>query len=204
MTTAPSSRPSASAARRCARVRLRPVGLAKSGTEIERLHRAAAGAGAIGGRRAIAAAKAQPVVARLVGGKRLQRAEIGRIFDEQGIARRQQRLAEEVEALLRAGGDEDVVRRRRDAGAPHLRRDPGAQRLVALADAVLQRRGGLAQRLGIGGARRPRRETGWDRECRRRRKSPRACRRVSAVPGFPRRACRPCGGRKARGRGRRT
>ena len=51
-------------------------------------------------------------VARLVQRERLQRAEVGRGFDEDRAARIDERLAEQVERLLRAGRDQHLRRAR--------------------------------------------------------------------------------------------
>ena len=95
----------------------------------------------------------QPVVVGFVGGKGLQGAKIGRPRDERRIALGQVELAEIVERLLRAGGDDDVVEPAGNAELVHLRRDPRAQPLVPLGRRILQRgpAGPLPQRLGIGG-----------------------------------------------------
>ena len=77
---------------------------------------------------------------RLEQRERLQRAEIGRRFHQHAAARVDQRLAEQVEALLRARGHEHVLRI--DAHRPRrvARRNPFAQLQIAFRRAVLQRR----------------------------------------------------------------
>ena len=94
---------------------------------------------AIGLRRAIAMLGPQRVVARLVGREGLQGAEIGRGGDERGVVRAQQQLAGEIEPLLRAGGDDDVLLGRRHAELGHMRGNPARQRRVALGNGILQR-----------------------------------------------------------------
>ena len=65
--------------------------------------------------------------------------------DQRGVVLRQQQLAEELEALLRPGRDDDVVEATRHAETAHVGDDPLAQRQEALGHRVLQAtgRGGL-------------------------------------------------------------
>ena len=72
-----------------------------------------AGAIRIGLRRAVAVLGPQLVVARLAGREGLQRAEVGRRRHQRRVAGRQQQPAQELERLLRARGDDDVVLLRR-------------------------------------------------------------------------------------------
>jgi hypothetical protein len=73
--------------------------------------------------------------------------EVRRRFGDDDVARIEQRFAEQIEELLRAGGDNDVVRAETDAARrepverEHVAEDLVAQRRVALRGAVLQ--GGL-------------------------------------------------------------
>ncbi len=66
-------------------------------------------------------------------GQPVQRALIGLLLDDNGVAARQQRRVDEVERLERAGDDQDIVGDAVDAGiALELRRQKFAKRTVAL------------------------------------------------------------------------
>ena len=65
----------------------------------------------------------------------LQRAQVGRRFDQHTAARIEQHLGDQVEALLRAGGDQHL--RRVDVPREHVRHDL-TQRAVAFAGGVLK------------------------------------------------------------------
>ena len=69
---------------------------------------------------------------RFVGVEGLQRAEIRRLLHEHGVARMHEQLGDEVESLLRAGRDDDVVDVARHAAARHVVDDPAAQRRRSL------------------------------------------------------------------------
>ena len=66
----------------------------------------------------------QPDEARLVRREGLQRAEVGRRLDRDAAAGVDQHLADQVEALLRAGGDQHLRRRRRRRPCAPARRRP--------------------------------------------------------------------------------
>jgi len=89
-------------------------------------------------------------VARLVHRERLQRAEVGRRFDQHRAVRAHQHLAEQIERLLRAGRDQHL--RGTNLRAVHriAPRDPFTQRQIALRRAVLQRRGGRVAQNAVG------------------------------------------------------
>ena len=76
---------------------------------------------------------------RLVGHEGLQRAQVGGRLDRHRRAGVDQHLADQVEPLLRAGGDQDLIGRDGQAGLAEPGGDPFAQRQEALAGGVLQR-----------------------------------------------------------------
>jgi hypothetical protein len=91
----------------------------------------------------------------LVGREGLQRAEVGGRLHRDAAAGINQHLADEVEPLLRAGGDEHLLRVDRHALFGQVRCDPFAQRRIAFAGGVLQRLArGVAQHAGGGFAHR--------------------------------------------------
>ena len=75
----------------------------------------------------------------LIGAPRLEGAQVGRPLDEQMIAGIDEDLADEIERLLRAAREEDVVGVDPHAQAAGVPRDHLAQGPVALGGAVLQR-----------------------------------------------------------------
>src|SRR6266540_5223706 len=77
----------------------------------------------------------------LVGGEGLDGSEEGRGLGEDEIAGIQEEPADEVEGLLRARGDEDVVRRDPDAVTRHVTHEQLPQGQIPFGGAVLQGRG---------------------------------------------------------------
>ena len=75
----------------------------------------------------------------LVQAERLQRAQVAGVFDQDLAVLVDQHLAQQVQRLLRAGHDQDLVGRHVGAGAGQVFGDPLAQRRVAFGRAVLQR-----------------------------------------------------------------
>ena len=93
----------------------------------------------------------QPIVIRLIGVECPQSPQIGRPPNQGGIPRRKHQLAQIIQRLLRARGDQDIAGVTRNAQLAHLACDPVAQRFVAFRDRILQRRIGLTgQGLGEG------------------------------------------------------
>ncbi|OQA38150.1 MAG: hypothetical protein BWY52_03295 [Chloroflexi bacterium ADurb.Bin325] len=102
--------------------------------------------------RALQQLRAQPVVVLrhrdivgLVGVPRLQRAQIGRLLYQHPVAGVDQHLADQIQRLLSAAGDQHVARLGPDAVAGHAVADEAAQGRVALGRPVLQ--GGRAVRV---------------------------------------------------------
>ena len=87
---------------------------------------------------------------RLVGRERLQRAEVGGAFGQHDVARIDERLGDEVERLLRARGDHDVLRLGAHADVAHEVAEHALRLYAAIGGAVLQRHGALivARRAG--------------------------------------------------------
>jgi len=81
----------------------------------------------------------------------LQRAEVGGSFDNEMIAGIDEDLADEIERLLRAAGDEDVFRFDDDAVARRVPRDHLAKRAIAFGGAVLKRLGSVFLEQPAGG-----------------------------------------------------
>ena len=81
---------------------------------------------------------------RLIRRESLQRAEVGRCFDRHRTAGVDQHLADQIEPLLRAGGDQHLVGVGLDAVRGHLGGDPLAQRRITFTGCVLQ---GFARRV---------------------------------------------------------
>ncbi len=75
---------------------------------------------------------------RAINVERLQRAEISRRFHQHAIPGIDKQLADQVECLLRAGSDQDVLHLRLDLVARHVVRNQFAQRPVTLGFPVLQ------------------------------------------------------------------
>ncbi|MPL96396.1 hypothetical protein SDC9_42574 [bioreactor metagenome] len=120
------------------------------GREIGEFHPPARGFGI--GRdlgRATVRRRVEPVIARLIGVEGAKRAQIGRPADKCGVVRVDEQLAEVIERLLRARGDQHVLGRAGDAQRRHVADDPAAQRQIALGLRILQRG---ARRLGRDGA----------------------------------------------------
>jgi sulfatase maturation enzyme AslB (radical SAM superfamily) len=81
-------------------------------------------------------------------------AGIDRIFDQNGVANSGEETLEEVEGLLTAAGDDDVISRAGQAVVSSLRQQVGAKRFKALRDTELEEVGSLrtADDLRAGGA----------------------------------------------------
>ncbi len=101
--------------------------------------RAGIAGGRIGFGRAVVAGRRELAVDGLMGAEGLQRPEIGRPRHQHHVAGREEQAADEVERLLRARGDEDVVDGAGDAARRHRLHEEPAQRRIALARRVLQR-----------------------------------------------------------------
>ena len=79
----------------------------------------------------------------LVGGKRLQRAQVRGAFGQHDVARIDERLGDQVERLLRARGDHDVLRLHAHADVAHEVAEHPLRFHAAVGGAVLQRHGPL-------------------------------------------------------------
>ena len=108
------------------------------------------------------AQRVQPIAGRLISVERAQRAQIGGPGHQHGIAGSDHQLAQIVQGLLAARGDQDIAGITGDGQLGHFDRDPLAQGQMALRDGILQGLGGRAIRqccgkgvaTGVGGEQR--------------------------------------------------
>ena len=139
----------------------------------------------------------------LVGLEDAQRADVRRRLADHHVAGVAEDPGDQVDRLLRADGDHDVVGVRLDALQAHHVGDLLAQLGDALARAVLHRLGTVVGDQ-VGRARGPPRRAAARRcsACHRPARPPRAARPRRTGPGSRRRSSRPCGRRTGRRRGR--
>ncbi len=121
-------------------------GVVEVGDGVQQLHGAAGGVQR--GEGAVEGVRVEPVVVHrgvddlgLVGAEDPERADVAGGLGDHDVARVAEHPGDQVERLLRAGGDHDVVGVRADALLGHHRADRLAQSGITLPGAVLQRGG---------------------------------------------------------------